>query len=82
MSYQIQIDGPARQQIAALPQEAVELLPEIWAMLEITPWAADPMRRDNPTGALRTIAFGEFGLITYLILDHQRIIDVLSVIWI
>jgi hypothetical protein len=82
VTYQVETDVVARQQIAAFPQEAAELLPEIWTFLELTPWAGDAFRRDNPAGALRTIAFGEFGLVTYLILEDQRIVDVLTVIWV
>jgi hypothetical protein len=82
VTYKVETDIVAREQIAALPQEAAELLPEIWTLLQLTPWAGDSVRRDNPTGALRTITFGEFGLVTYLILEDQRIVDVLTVIWV
>jgi hypothetical protein len=81
VTYKVEADVVAQQQIMALPHEAAQLLPEIWTLLQLTPWAGGPVRRDNPAGALRTIAFGEFGLVTYLILEDQKIVDVLTVIW-
>ncbi len=38
----------------------------------------DPVHKDNPDGAVRAHAFGRGGLMTYLILEDQRRVDVLT----
>ncbi|MBN9096690.1 MULTISPECIES: hypothetical protein [unclassified Pseudonocardia] len=81
MSYAIELYPDARDQITALPGEALLPMAEVMAMLELTPWNGAPLNRDNPDGAVRTLPFGRFGLITYLILDGQRRVDVLNVVW-
>jgi hypothetical protein len=43
----VETDIVAREQIAALPQEAAELLPEIWTLLQLTPWAGDSVRDED-----------------------------------
>lgn len=35
----------------------------------------------NPGGAVRTISFGRTGLVTYVVLDQFRRVDVLQVHW-
>jgi hypothetical protein len=81
VGYDIEVYPDAREQIAALPAEALHPLAEATAMLELTPWNGAPLRNDNPGGPVRTLPFGHFGLITYLILDDQRRVDVLNVMW-
>ena len=82
MAYQVQVDVLAREQIRALPAEALKDLAEAVTVLQISPWSGDPLRQDNPDGPIRTLAFGSTGLLTYLILESQQIADVLSVFWI
>ena len=45
--------------------------------------AGDSLNDDDPDAPVRTIAFGPDGqgLVTYLILDSQRRVDVLDVLW-
>lgn len=52
-------------------------------MLEIAPWGGEPINDDTPDGPVRTLAFGPAhqGLITYLILEDQRRVDLLDVLW-
>jgi hypothetical protein len=54
------------------------------AMLELTPWHSRPINEGNPDGAVRQLTFGDAGeaLLTFLILEQQRRIDVLEVMWI
>jgi hypothetical protein len=40
----------------------------------------DPLHEDNPDGAVRTLPFGRAGMVTYLILNDQRRVDVLNVV--
>lgn len=50
-------------------------------MLELVPWNGAPLHDDNPDGAVRTLHFGRAGMVTYLILDDQRRVDVLNIVW-
>ena len=81
MSYELDVDPDARSQIMALPTHALTSLVDAMAMLELTPWNGDPLHKDNPDGAVRTLPFGRSGMITYLILDDLRRVDVLNVVW-
>jgi hypothetical protein len=51
--YKIDIDPEAREQIGAVPAEALNALAETMAMLELTPWVGNPQHQDNPDGAVR-----------------------------
>lgn len=80
--FTVETDGPAQQQIDALPAGALAAYAELRVVLETAPWSGRPYHRDNPDGALRTHTFGIHGLVVYLILDDQRRVDVLMVQWI
>jgi hypothetical protein len=41
----------------------------------------EPINQQNPDGKVRVLLFGAAGLVTYLILEDQRQVDVLDVIW-
>lgn len=81
MAYEIEVYPDAREQIAGLPADAVPALADAMAMLGLTPWNGDPLHNDNPNGAVRTLPFGRIGMITYLILESQRRVDVLNIVW-
>jgi hypothetical protein len=51
--------------------------------LEVAPWGGDSLNDDNPDAPVRSLAFGPAhqGLVTYLILERQRRVDVLDVLW-
>lgn len=70
-------------QIAALPREALAHYAQVLGVLELTPWNGAPYHRANPDGALRHLVFGDQGegLVTYLVLEEQRRVDVLRVLW-
>lgn len=80
--YTVQTDEQAQEQIAALPPEALPAYAEARTLLEVDPWAGDPYHRQNPDAPLHTVAFGGAGMVTYLILDDQRRVDVLRVFWV
>ena len=82
--YRIRTDTVARDQIAALPDEALEPYAQVLGVLELVPWHGHAYHRDNPKGATRQLVFGpgDMGLVTYLILDDQLLVDVLEVMWI
>lgn len=80
MSYEITVDLRAHDDIAALPARALLPLAEA-TYLQLTPWNAQAINPANPAGLVRTLAFGEAGLITLLILEDQQRVDVLTVTW-
>ncbi|HEX6353709.1 hypothetical protein [Actinophytocola sp.] len=53
-------------------------------MLELVPWHGLPHNEDNPKAAVRQLPFeaDRQGLVIYLILDDQLLVDVLEVIWV
>lgn len=81
MSYTLDIDPLAAEQIAALPAPALTALAEALAVLEVAPWNGLPLNQASPGGAVRQLPFGTVGMITYLILDESRRLDVLIVTW-
>lgn len=81
MAYEIDV-GSVRASLSALPREALVALAEAVTVLELTPWAGDPLVDRNPGGAVRTIAFGEGGLVTYVVLEEIQRVDLLQVHWV
>ena len=82
MTYRLDL-GEVRQVIATLPVEALPPLQSIWSFLELTPWAGSPWRAFNPDGAVRFVVFGDGrGTLIYLVLEDQRIVDVLETLWV
>ena len=81
MSYSLDVGPLAEQQIAALPPTALHALGEAPSVLELVPWNGLPVTEANPGGAVRHLPFGDSGLITHLILDDQRRVDLLIVTW-
>ncbi len=83
MSYSIDIDPGAQDAIAALPHDALLALAEAFAVLELSPWSAgrsvNPER--NPDSGVRNLLFDTTGMITYLIVEHERRVDILLVTW-
>lgn len=80
--YCVTSDHQVLKQVAALPIEALASYAELLVVLETVPWNGDPVHKDNPDGAVRAHAFGRGGLVTYLILEDQRRVDVLTVQWV
>ncbi|WP_274232522.1 hypothetical protein [Actinomycetospora straminea] len=70
-----------QDQIQALPAEAVDDFERLSRALEVNPWDSDPYVAGKPAGPLRTRAFGEGGLVTFLVLEDQRRDDLLLVQW-
>lgn len=81
--YRVTTDQQSQPQIDALPPAALAPFAEVRATLEVAPWASDSLNEDNPDAPVRTLAFGpdRQGMVTYLILDAQRRVDVLDVLW-
>jgi hypothetical protein len=81
MSYEIEINLQAQDDITALPATALPALAGAMTVLELTPWNGRPINPDNPDGAVRTLAFGSARMLTYLVLDDEQRVDVLIVAW-
>ena len=81
--YRVTTDQKSQPQIEALPPEALAPFAEACAVVEIAPWNGDSLNDDYPDAPVRTLAFGPAhqGLVTYLILDDQRRVDLLDVLW-
>lgn len=82
--YRVTTDERSQPQIEALPQPAWAAFAELRVLLEVTPWSSDSINADNPDAGVRTRPFGADGqgLITFLILEELRRVDILDVLWI
>jgi hypothetical protein len=81
--YEVVADAHTRAQVDALPVSALAGFAEVRAVLEIAPWSGEPLNAANPEGPVRTMVFGveRRGLLTYLVLEDQRRVDLLDVLW-
>ena len=61
------------------PHDALLALAEAFAVLELAPWSVgrsvNPER--NPDSGVRNLSFGAAGMVTYLIVEHERRVDIL-----
>jgi hypothetical protein len=80
--YRIVVDQETEEQIDALPYEALTPLAELLDVLTIAPWNGDPINNSNPGGPLRMWPFGIAGILTHLILEDQRRVDLVRVVWV
>ncbi len=80
--YTVTTDDQAKHQVDALPAEALSTYAELRVILETAPWSGRPYHRGNPQGAVRARSFGTHGMVVYLIVEDQRRVDVLLVLWV
>lgn len=81
--YRVTTDQRSQPQIDALPTRGATAFAEVRAMLEVAPWNGLPLRDAAPDAPVRSVVFGPAGegMVTYLVLDDQRRVDVLDVVW-
>lgn len=81
--YRVETDQDALPEVEALPAAALLSYAEAISLLEIAPWSGNTYNLARPDSAMRTITFGEHeaGLVVYLVLEDQRRVVVLRVIW-
>jgi hypothetical protein len=81
--YSVESEQHALDQVAALPAEALPHYAELMTVLETAPWGGEAYDRQRPDGNMRTSLFGQRGqeMVIYLILDDQRRVVVLRVLW-
>lgn len=75
-------DPVAQEQITALPDDALRYLAGVLDLIEFEPWAGGPQSPSKLDGNMRVTPFGERGLVTYLVLEHQREVYIVRVQWI
>lgn len=70
-------------QVEALPAKALAYYAELRTVLETAPWNGKSQKKENPDAPVRALTFGEHseGFVTYLILENQRRVVILNVIW-
>lgn len=81
MTYEVTQDQQIRAVVATLPTPALPLLQEVFLLLSPEPWSGDPYVAASPDVPVRTVPFGHGGLVTYLVVDHLRQVDILEVTW-
>ncbi|GII57471.1 hypothetical protein Pth03_58600 [Planotetraspora thailandica] len=79
--YKLVVDPIAEEQTAALPDEALRPLAELFTLLETAPWSGEPYNAANPKANMLTHAFGERGLATYIVLEDQRETYLVRIEW-
>lgn len=81
--YEVTTDEQSQDQIDALPADALAPFAEARATLELAPWNGRPYHRREPDSPMRTLTFGPHGegKTVYLILEDQRSVDILVVLW-
>ena len=81
--YSVETDLEAVDQVEALPSKALVPYAEVVSLLEIAPWSGASYNRERPDVSTRTLTFGENGegLVIYVVLDDQRRVVVLRVLW-
>lgn len=81
--YTVSLDDESEQQVDALPPVALAQFAELRTMLEVAPWNGDPLNKLKPDSPMRPCTFGpnDEGMTVYLILDDQRRVDLLTVVW-
>lgn len=79
--YRIVVYPEAQEQIAALPDEALDSYAEVAGVIELSPWAGPPQHEGNPDGAVRHWRFGAAGQVVYLIVQDVQEVHVILVQW-
>lgn len=81
--YTVTLDDESGQQVDALPPAALAPFAELRTMLEVAPWNGDSLNKLKPDSSMRTCTFGtnDEGMTVYLILEAQRRVDLLTVVW-
>ncbi len=82
--YRIVVHPEAVDQLAELPATALADYARVIDALEVAPWNGPPHNERNPDGAVRRWSFGPGGSgeVLYLVLDRQREVHVLAVLWV
>lgn len=80
--YRVELTEQAAADADALPAAALAAFAELRVALELAPWAGDPWRRDYPDRPVRSMTFSVASFAVYLILEHQRRVEIVQVVWV
>lgn len=82
--YSVETEFAALDEVAALPPEALPAYAELMTLLEVAPWSGDPYNLQRPDANMRTRTFGggAHGLAIYLVLEADRRVVILRVLWV
>jgi hypothetical protein len=82
--YVVRSSDEVDEQVAHLPPDAAARFAELRTALELDPWSGDPYVRANPQAPMRSRDFettsGD-GFVVYLVLERDRIVDLIQVVW-
>ena len=82
MTYRVTRSAHIEAVIASLPRSAMVPFAEASEVLAMVPWNGMPFVGANPDGSLRKLVFGDGqGLVTYLVVEHRRQVDIVSITW-
>lgn len=81
--YIVDTDNDVDEQITALPAKAFPFFAELMTLLELSPWVGASYDREQPDANMRTHLFGSAGegFVIYLILELERRVSILRVVW-
>lgn len=81
--YRLVTHDQAREQVTALPAEALPGSAGTLGVMKLVPCNGRPRNEANPDGPVRQLVFGPggYGLVTYLIMERDQRVDVLEVPW-
>ncbi|MBA3742589.1 hypothetical protein [Sporichthya sp.] len=80
--YDLDHDASVQEQIDALPPEALAAFAELRVVLETAPWSGSPYHSEDPDRPVRAHAFGTAGLAVYLVMERQRRVQLVLVLWV
>jgi len=71
------------EQVAALPDDALDAYAQVLDVLEVAPWNGPPHHQTNPDGAVRRWLFGPGGAghLVYLIEEDRQLVHLVQVLW-
>ncbi|WP_214103284.1 hypothetical protein [Acrocarpospora catenulata] len=81
--YAVEYGDEAQEQADVLPFDALAPFLEVLAVLGVAPWSGKSLNEDNPNANILTLAFGprKQGMVTYMILEDRRHVEILKVMW-
>jgi hypothetical protein len=82
--YSVETEAAAVGEVAALPARALPAYAELMSLLEVAPWSGSPYNLQRPDANMRTHTFAEEGrgLAIYIVLETDRRVVILRVLWI
>ena len=76
-----ELEDLAREQLAGMPPPVQLALSDFMDAVVIADPAEYQRRPDEPERPLRTVPFGEVGLVTFLVYEPDDLVPVTRVIW-